>query len=121
MKKKTTPEEILAPHGPEVRALVERLRALVRSEVPAVEERAYPGWKAIGYRDEQSGYFCGIFPYADRVRLMFEHGVALDDPAGVLEGDGKQVRHVEMRPGERIPERAIRGLIGDALRFGAVR
>ena len=116
-----TPEDILAPFAPEVRALAEELRALVRAAVPDAVERAYPGWKGIGYRDAQSGYFCGIFPQPGSVRLLFEHGAALPDPDGLLEGSGTQTRHVELRPGETIPRAAMGRLIEAALLHGAVR
>ena len=124
MKRSTpaaTPEDILAPFAPQVRALAEELRRLVRAAVPGATERAYPGWRGIGYRDAQSGYFCGIFPQPASVRLLFEHGAALPDPGALLQGAGTQTRHVELRPGEPIPRAAIGRLIEAALLHGAVR
>lgn len=116
-----TPESILARSRPDVRALAEALRTLIRTTIPSAEERAYPGWGALGYRDEHSGYFCGIFPGADEVRLAFEHGAALADPDGLLTGNTKQVRYVVMRPGERIPRAGIVRLLNAAIAHGAVR
>jgi hypothetical protein len=121
MSTTVTPADILAPHTEPVRDLANALRELVVREVPGVTERAYPGWRALGFHDEQSGYFCGVFPSADRVRLLFEHGVALPDPEGVLQGSGKQVRYVELQPEDPIPLGPIRELIREALLFGAVR
>jgi hypothetical protein len=86
-----------------------------------VEERVYPGWRAIGYRDAQAGYFCGIFPRDDHVRLLFEHGRELNDPEGLLEGSGTQTRHISLRSGGPVPASAIRDLLDQALRRGAVR
>jgi hypothetical protein len=64
------PEDILADHSPNVRKLAERLRILIRETVPEASEVAYPGWHAIGYRHPRSGYFCGIFPSAARLKLV---------------------------------------------------
>jgi hypothetical protein len=116
-----TPEDILAPFPAEVRDLAGALRALVRETVPAVTERAYPGWRGIGYRDAQSGYFCGVFPRREAVRLLFEQGAALADPEGLLTDGRKQVRWVELRPGRPVPRDAIARLIHAALLHGAVR
>ncbi len=92
-----TPELILARHSVAIRRLAKRLRKLIRAAVPEATEAAYPGWHAIGYRHPACSYFCGIFPCDDCVKLVFEFGVLLHDPFGVLEGEGKQVRHFTYR------------------------
>ena len=56
------PEGILALFARDVGALAERLSAIVKQEVPGVVEKAHVGWKGIGYRHPEKGYFCGIFP-----------------------------------------------------------
>ena len=91
-----TPESILTGHSPKVRALAQQLRRLVREVVPEAREHAYPGWHAIGYRHPKAGYFCGIFPSHESVRLLFEHGTFLHDPNELLVGNGKQCRHIEI-------------------------
>jgi len=35
--------------------------------------------------------------FGAHVNVGFFHGAALDDPAGLLEGSGKRVRHVKLR------------------------
>ena len=104
-------EDILGSHNPEVRALVERLRKIVRETVPEAVEAAYPGWHAIGCRHPESGYFCGIFPQNDIVNLGFEFGTLLPDPDGLLEGAGKQVRYVKIKDRKDIRVRAIKKLL----------
>jgi hypothetical protein len=115
----STPEEILLDHSPEVRQTVKRLRALIRATLPEAAERAYPGWHGIGYRHPSAGYIGAIFPLQDRVRLGFEHGARLPDPAGILTGDGKQLRYVDLLPGAEIDEQAIRSLLLDAVALRA--
>ena len=118
---RATPDDILAALPPDVRALAGEVRAFVRARVPSAEERAYPGWRGIGYVDPQAGYFCGLFPQKDHVRLGFEHGAALPDPDGLLTAGGKQVGYAVLRPGEPIPERALARLLDAAILHGSVR
>jgi len=111
----TQPEDILASHNPEVRALAERLRKIIHDTVPAAIEAAYPGWHSIGYHHPDSGYFCGIFPQNDRVKLGFEFGVLLPDPDRLLEGAGTQVRYVNIRDRKDIRVRALKKLLVEAI------
>jgi hypothetical protein len=104
-------EEILAAHTPDVVALVERLRHLTRATVPEAVEKAYPHWHGIGYTHPQVGYFCAIFPEQNQVKLGFEFGVLLPDPAGLLTGSGKQVRYVLFRQPDEMQEAAIEALL----------
>lgn len=48
------------------------------------------------------------------VGLGFFLGAHLPDPAGLLEGTGKRMRHVKLRPGATIDEDALRALIAAA-------
>lgn len=116
-----TPEDILAPLPDEVRTLAQQLRRLMRELVPEAEERANRGWNSLSYHDAQSGYFCGIFPRPPAVRLLFEHGAALPDPDRLLTGDARQVRWIDLRPGDAIPHQGIARLVNAALLHGAVR
>jgi hypothetical protein len=109
--KRITPEEILADHPPEIRALVKRLRGIVRETVPQAVEAANAGWRSINYRHPGVGYFCGIFPEPGRVRLAFEFGILLPDPHGVLGGTGKQVRYLDIEEGGVIPVEAVQQLL----------
>lgn len=115
-----TPAEILKPFTPGVRKLANALRALVKTAAPGLKETGYPGWKAIGYRDPDAGYICGVFPQKDCVRLIFEHGARLDDPDGLLEGGGRtrQVRYVTIRAPKDIRARPLTALIRRAIRSG---
>ena len=109
------PEDILATHTPEVQALAERLRKLVRDTVPSAAEAAYAHWHGIGYRHPETGYFCAIFPQQDGVNLGFEFGVLLPDPEGLLEGGGKQVRYLKLKDGKDIRAGAIKKLLRAAI------
>jgi hypothetical protein len=108
-----SPEDILHGHTPEVRAIAECARVLIKRELPEVEENGYPGWRLIGYR--QGGAYLGfVAPLKDHVRLGFERGVYMNDPDGLLEGDGTQVRYVRLSS-EELPEDAIARLLKEAV------
>lgn len=107
-----TPMHILAGYDEPIRGLAEQLRRLVQQTVPVIE-RTYAGWRGLGYHRPlpHGGYFCGIYPRRDAVRLLFEWGAQLPDEDGLLRGDGVRTRYVELRPGLPIPEAALRRLI----------
>jgi hypothetical protein len=58
------------------------------------------------------------FAYVDsctgHVNVGFYYGALLADPAGLLEGSGKWMRHVKLRPGQSVDDVALRGLIDAA-------
>ena len=58
------------------------------------------------------------FAYVDafkaHVNLGFFHGNDLADPAGLLEGGGKFMRHVKLAPGREVDDAALRRLIAIA-------
>ncbi len=55
------------------------------------------------------------FAYVDAFKahanVGFFHGADLDDPAGLLEGVGKTMRHVKLRWGEPVDDGALKALI----------
>lgn len=108
-------EDLLATSFLEAREIVEALRLLVRDTVPDAVEYYSRGWGAIAYRHPKAGYFVGIFPLKDNVTLLFEHGIDLPDPDGVLTGSGTQTRVIPIRAVDAIPENAIRVLLREAL------
>lgn len=55
--------------------------------------------------------FAYVATFKAHVNVGFFHGAALDDPAGLLQGAGKAMRHVKLRPGEAVDEGALLALI----------
>ena len=49
--------------------------------------------------------------FTAHVNVGFFHGATLPDPAGLLEGDGKYMRHVKLRPGSPVNAAALEALI----------
>lgn len=55
--------------------------------------------------------FAYVDAFSAHVNVGFYRGAQLDDPAGLLEGTGKMMRHVKIKPGQRVNEAALIGLI----------
>jgi hypothetical protein len=99
---------LLGEHTAEVAAVAEWLREIVLGALPDASERVYRGWHGFGYHHPDAGYVCAVFPRADDVLLAFERGVRLDDPHGLLSGDGRTVRWVRVTtPGDPPADRLV--------------
>ncbi len=55
--------------------------------------------------------FAYVNVYTSHVNVGFYHGASLPDPARLLEGAGKFMRHVKLRPGRVADAEALRSLI----------
>jgi hypothetical protein len=110
-----TVDGLLSDYPPPIQGIVAKLRAVILKTAPGVQEKANRGWRNISYRDAQVGYFCGIFPFEDHVDLIFEFGILLPDPNGILLGDAKQVRYLRFYAVEEINESEIKSLLLAAL------
>jgi len=60
--------------------------------------------------------FAYVDAFSAHVNLGFFHGADLPDPAGLLEGAGKRMRHVKVRWGKPVDEPALEALIAAAYR-----
>jgi len=58
--------------------------------------------------------FAYVGVYRAHVNVGFFRGAALDDPAGLLEGSGKRMRHVKCRPGALLDAAHLQALIDAA-------
>jgi hypothetical protein len=80
----------------------------IRDCAPDVRELLHDGWPTACVVDAAFAYTA---VYAAHVNLGFHRGAALPDPAGLLEGSGKRMRHVKLKPGEEVDEEALEALI----------
>jgi hypothetical protein len=92
---------------------IARLTALVRRVVPAHDEVVVHGAPqfCIGGMP-----FCDVLGHSKHVNLGFCDGAGLADPAGLLEGTGKTMRHVKVRPDGGVPTASLSQLIASAAR-----
>jgi len=93
---------LVQPWFEQIRALGDDVRELIHDGCPTacVDDAA----------------FVYVNAFSAHAAVGFFHGAALDDPAGLLEGSGKRMRHVKLRWGQPVNEAALEALIGAAYR-----
>jgi len=103
---------------PEMRPIAQRLREIVVDVDPDTVEVVRLGDRAATYGvgpKKMSEDYSYIIPHKNWVNLGFYKGAELPDPAGLLEGTGKKLRHVKVRSAEDVERPEIRRLIEEAL------
>jgi hypothetical protein len=119
------PEALLDDFPPTMRAIAQRLRAIVKRAQPEAIERVRPGWRLIGYDipvGKRRVYFAYVAPENEHVHLGFEWGVLMDDPDGRLLGQGitRQVRWLTLRSEREIDEPPFAALVREAARVATM-
>lgn len=111
-----TAEEALAFLGTRPHAAAARwARGVLTAAEPDLRERVARGWGALTLHHPRAGYVAGIFTYPARAFVVWEHGVELFDPEGLLEGDGAQVRTLTIGACDDATAQAIEAFLGQAL------
>jgi hypothetical protein len=104
----------LQPQDAELQAIVRGLRELVQEVVPEITERVNP-WGIPTF--ELNGPLCFFMTATKHIGFGFPRGTSLDDPQGLLEGTGKNQRHVKLRKVEDLRREGLRELVEDAARL----
>lgn len=110
-----TIEELLGSSDQQVRDFVDKLRKLIKEAAPEATERIYGDTKIIGY--DHHGLFCYIDPKKTRVNVGVHKGAYLPDMDNLLEGNGKDLRHVKIKDKKDIKVTALKKLIKSAYRL----
>jgi hypothetical protein len=76
-----------------------------------VRELVHDGCPVVCVEDAPFAY---VHVFTAHVNVGFYHGNALDDPSGILLGNGKHMRHVTAKPGDEPDPAAIEALIDAA-------
>ena len=100
------------PHDP-LRLFARPWFEQMRSCGVDVRELLHDGHPTACVDDAAFGY---VNAFTSHVNVGFFHGAELSDPAGLLEGSGKRMRHVKLRFEEQIDAAALSGLIKAAYR-----
>jgi len=78
---------------------------------PDVRELMHDGCPTACVGDAAFGY---VAVFSAHANVGFFYGAELDDPAGLLEGSGKRMRHVKVKPGVDLDSAALVALIDAA-------
>lgn len=95
-----------------LRQIALRWIEVMRACGPDVVELLHDGHPTFCVGVAAFGY---VNAFKHHVNVGFFLGTSLADPSGILEGDGRFMRHVRVRP-EGVDESALRGLIVAAYR-----
>jgi hypothetical protein len=99
-------------HGPvELHAIARKWFAALRQCGDDVRELLHDGHPTACVEDAAFGY---VNVFKDHVNVGFFYGAVLKDQSGLLEGSGKRMRHVKLKPGRAHDETALRDLIDAA-------
>ena len=112
--------KFLQPYDRAIQKLALNLRALVLDEMAPCHENIYDAYSAvaIGYgpTDRLSDGIFHIAVYAKGANLGFNQGATLADPDGILEGAGRQIRHIKVRTPADLARPEIRSYVRRALK-----
>ena len=95
----------------ELRSIARKWFALMRECGDDVRELMHDGCPVACVNDAAFGY---VNTFRLHVNVGFFNGAALKDPSGLLEGTGKRMRHVKLKPGFYIDSSALTALIDEA-------
>ena len=123
-EKPMTFEDILYESTPEIQAMAWKIRALILEAVPdAVEVLSIRDRTAVyghnpAMRDRDQLVYIAL--PKEWARLGFYYGGELSDPEGLLEGEGKRLRHIKVRSEADVQSPAVRELVRLAMLRGSV-
>ena len=95
-------------HPGELGAIAQQWFEVMRKCGDEVRELIHDGCPVACLGDAPFGY---VNVFTSHVNVGFFHGAALPDPARLLQGTGKFMRHVKLRPGTPINGAALSKLI----------
>jgi hypothetical protein len=101
-------EAWLKEHADELGAIARQWFEVMRECGDEVRELLHDGCPVACLGDAPFGY---VNVFRAHVNVGFFQGAGLADPARLLEGSGKFMRHVKLRPGAAVNDAALRGLI----------
>jgi hypothetical protein len=111
---KKTSSTYVKDENPELRKVVRGLKNLVNDTAPGTRE-SVNAWGIPTF--EQKDPFCFYMVGKNHVTFGFHYGTSLEDPQGLLEGSGKNIRHVKLRSLEDLEQKGLKQLVLAAARL----
>jgi hypothetical protein len=115
-KHPATHDEYLRDKNLGLREVANRLRATVKKAVPKAKESINP-WHVPSF--ESNGPICYYMAGKNHITLGFIRGTSLPDPEGLLEGTGKNLRHVKIKATEDVGRPGLPQLFKSAAQLNA--
>jgi hypothetical protein len=117
--------EFLRRYDPEIRSLALHLRTVIHEEMAPCHEYIFAMRSKIVLlygateRVIDDG-ICHINVFVRQVNLGFSRGTELEDPAGVLQGTGKAMRHITLKASIDLRRPEIRSFLRKARRHAGL-
>ena len=108
MRRDPEVEDWLGRHSDELGEIARTWFARARASGPDVLEMVHDGCPGACVKDVPFVY---VNVFKAHVAVGFFLGADLKDPAHLLEGTGKRMRHVKIRPGAQLDAKALGALI----------
>lgn len=113
--------ELMSNRPDEVVEIALAARAAVKKAAKGVSEMIYATYaisSVATFTGKLGQAFIHISTYANHVNLGFNHGAKLVDEDSILEGTGKQIRHVRLNSKADLKKPAVKKLIVAAIEQG---
>ena len=110
-KRDSAVDSWLSSEPVELRSMAKEWFACMRSCGDDVRVLIHDGCPVACIEDAAFGY---VNTFKSHVNVGFFYGALLKDPAGLLAGSGKRMRHVKLQPGAKINAVALQSLIAAA-------
>ncbi len=110
VRRRVSFDELIENHTDKVQTIARILRAIVYQAMPRAVELVHAGARSATYKESRAEV-CGIQPSKTHVKFHLMHGCDLDDPDRLLEGNGKTIRHVQVKDQDAIPVVALKAFI----------
>jgi hypothetical protein len=111
---------MLARFDPDIaelgRAAITHLRKLMPGAVQLVYDNAYALVVGFGATDRASEAVLSVAIFPRKVSICFLWGAELPDPDGLLQGGGRQVRHIRLAARATLGQPSVKRLLLAAIR-----
>jgi len=118
--------EFLHRYPPAIQSLMLGVRRLIHEELAPCHEYIFNMRSTLvlvysATEKVMADGVCNVTAWKKHVNLGFVRGTDLEDPAGLLEGTGKAMRHIQLHALEELGRREIRGLLRSARKNAGIR
>lgn len=112
-------KQFLKPYSASIQALTIQLRGFITELIPEANELIWDNYNAVAMAYSKSeklkDAFCHISVYSNHVNFGFNRGTELASPSLELCGNGKHIRHIEVKSIDDFPKKSIEQLVYEAV------
>lgn len=110
--------KLLLPYGEVIQQLALAARKLILEEAPEASEFVYEVYTIADhftFTDRPSDAFVFTTTHANWINLGFNFGSTLPDPDGLLQGNGKWIRHIRIAHASELNAHGVREFVRAAI------